>query len=170
MQAFSRIVALLLVSPACLQAAAAATACSANPEARRLDYWLGDWSVAPPGAPAQGHSRVHLSLDKCLLIESWGSDASDHQGENALAYNSEDHKWYGLFVDNRGRVHAMHGVVAQNLAEFQGPALDGDGTAILKRVRLTREDGKVEQIWEKSLDKGTTWVTEYTMEYSRKRP
>jgi hypothetical protein len=145
--------------------------CAANPSARQLDYWLGEWSVGSPGSPAKGHSRVSLSLDKCLLTESWGSDTSDHKGENALAYSTEEKTWYGLFADNEGRVHALKGDVTPGSAELRGPGRDADGGAILKRVRIVRVDANdVEQIWEKSLDGGGSWTAEFRMEYARKRP
>jgi hypothetical protein len=88
-----------------------AASCAANSEARQLDYWLGEWAVASPGMAGKGHSNVHLSLDQCAIVESWGSDTSDHRGENTIAYNSEDKAWYSLFVDNHGRgtCHERHG-------------------------------------------------------------
>jgi hypothetical protein len=147
-----------------------AASCSTSVEARQLDYWLGDWAVASPGMAGKGHSTVHLSLDKCLMIESWGSETSNHDGENALAYNAEDKSWYGLFVDNRGRVHMMKGGVTAGSAELQGPGRDENGAAILKRVKVVRVNAdNVEQIWEKSADNGASWTTEFKMEYVRRK-
>ena len=60
---------------------------------------------------------------------------------------------------------------AGSAAALQGPALDENGEPILKRVRIVRAAAdKVEQIWEKSLDNGATWVAEFRMEYARTRP
>ncbi|MFZ0746618.1 MAG: hypothetical protein WAM85_19580 [Terracidiphilus sp.] len=161
---------LLLNTPARRLAAEAAATCATNPDARQLDFWLGDWSVASPGMAGKGHSIVYLSLDKCLLIETWGSDTSNHNGENALAYNNEDKRWYGLFVDNKGRVHMMKGSVAPGVAEFQGPGRDEKGAEVLKRVRVVRVDpDHVEQIWEKSVNRGASWATEFKMEYVRRK-
>jgi hypothetical protein len=163
------VISLLTLSPA--WAAGDALPCTASAEARQLDYWLGDWAVASPGMAGKGHSTVHLSLDKCLMIESWGSDTSNHDGENTLAYNAEDKSWYGLFVDNHGRVHMMKGRVAPSAAEFEGPAQDENGAEVLKRVKVVRVNAdNVEQIWEKSADNGATWTTEFRMEYLRKKP
>src|SRR5258707_2375074 len=44
--------------------------CSRNAESRQLDYWLGDWTVKMAGAPDGATSKVELSLDKCLFVES----------------------------------------------------------------------------------------------------
>jgi hypothetical protein len=167
----SGIVLLSIAAGICIRAADMSS-CAASPAARQLDYWVGDWSVSSPDAPGTGHSKVYLSLDQCLLVESWKSDTSPHNGENAIAYNAADNTWYGLFVDNHGRVHSFKGAAtAGSAAALQGPALDENGKPILKRVRIVRAAAdKVEQIWEKSLDNGATWVTEFRMEYARTRP
>ena len=154
-----------------LLAEAGAGACTTGPSARLLDYWLGDWSVGAPGSPDTGHSRVSLSLDKCLMIESWGSNTSDHNGENALAYNSDDKIWYALFADNRGRVHALQGSVVRGAVEFTGPSRDAKGAAELTKVKIVRvTNDEVEQIWEKSHDQGASWTPDFRMVYSRKKP
>ena len=149
------------------RAAEGPSPCSSNPAARQLDYWLGDWSVDS----GRGRSDVHLSLDKCELVESWASNTSDHRGENTIAYNAEEKVWYGLFVDNHGRAHMLSGTVSDGSMDFQGPGQDENGAAVLKRVRVVRVNPQtVDQIWEKSADHGTTWTTDFKMEYLRKTP
>jgi len=161
---------MLILAALPAMAAPAPTPCGSNSDARQLDYWLGDWSVGTPGAPNTGHSKVFLSLDKCLLTESWGSDTSNHQGENAMAYNPDDKTWHGLFVDNRGRVHLLKGRVAPGSAEFQGASRDESGNANLTKVKIVRVNrDNVEQIWQKSSDNGASWSTDVRMQYSRKR-
>ena len=149
------------------QAAEGPAPCKSNPAARQLDYWLGDWSVDS----GRGRSDVHLSLDKCEVVESWASNTSDHRGENTIAYNSEEKIWYGLFVDNHGRAHMFSGKVGNGAAEFQGPGRDENGAAVAKRVRVVRVNPQtVDQVWEKSADNGATWTTDFKMEYLRKTP
>lgn len=161
----------LMLAAAPIFAAAGPSPCAATAAARQLDYWLGDWTVGTAQAPNTGHSKVSLSLDRCLLSESWGSDTSNHQGENALAYNPDDKTWHGLFVDNRGRVHALKGAVTPGSAEFQGPGRDEKGQAVLTKVKVVRvNQDHVEQIWQSSADNGASWTTDVRMQYSRKRP
>jgi hypothetical protein len=143
--------------------------CALNADARMLDYWTGNWSVGTSGAPNSGHSKVSLSLDKCLLVEEWGSNTSPHNGTNLLAYNAEYREWDGLFVDNHGRVHVLTGTVSTGAGEFKGPSRDANGRTVLNRVRVIRVSPvRVDQSWEKSTDDGETWTTEYRMEYARK--
>jgi hypothetical protein len=140
-------------------------------EHRQLDYWLGDWIISAPGSAGRSSSTVSLSLDKCVVVERWG-DGQQHKGENFFGYSADDRSWYGFFADNRGRVHVfVDGKVASGVAEFRGPSTAEDGRTVVNRVRIILDHpNKVEQIWEKSTDNGTTWTTAFRGEYSRRNP
>ena len=151
-------------------AAGDSVACSTNVEARQLDYWLGDWIVTYPGASGSGTSRVYLSLDQCLLVESWDS-GTGFSGENIFAYNPEDKLWHGLYADNHAHVHVFEGRVKPGSAEFDGRSHDSKGAVVLNRLTVVRlTPNKVEQTWEKSADNGATWKMEFRGDYSRKGP
>jgi hypothetical protein len=166
---------LLAIACFCLAAPRAARAqdpgsCSANGESRQLDFWLGDWIVSYPGMSATSTSKVHLSLDKCLVVESWAG-GKGHTGENMFAYSSDDKSWHGMFADNEGRVHVFEGKVAQGSAEFIGPSRGPNGEAVLNRIKIVRlGDNNVKQTWEKSQDNGATWSMEFQGDYARKQP
>jgi hypothetical protein len=165
------LVALGCVASAAFAAPDAQPPCSANSESRQLDFWLGTWNITYRGAPAGTVSTVKLVLDQCELVESW-DDGQGHKGENRFAYNYENKSWRGMFADNRGHVHVFtDGNVSGGSAEFSGPNRDPDGHTTLHRIRVTHTNpNKVEQIWEKSSDNGTTWTTVFRGEYSRKTP
>jgi hypothetical protein len=151
-------------------AAADEGACSADPESRQMDFWVGDWTVTYPGMPGSAASKVDLVLDKCVIVESWDG-GKGHRGENIFAYSSDDKNWHGMFADNQGRVHVFEGKVAQGSAEFMGPSRGPKGEAVLNRVKVVRLNAdKVQQSWEKSTDNGATWTMEFRGEYARKRP
>ena len=145
--------------------------CSTNSESRQLDYWLGDWKIAGPGAGPNAVSRVHLALDGCMVVESWDGGRG-HTGENMFGYSADDRSWHGMFVDNQGRVHVfVHGKVSSGVAEFSGPSRGPNGETVLNRVRIRRiGPDKVEQIWEKSPDNGASWATDFHGEYLRRKP
>lgn len=148
---------------------AAADSCSVNAESRQFDFWLGDWSVTYPGMSSTSESSVFLSLDKCLLTESW-TGGKGHSGRNMFAYSSDDKSWHGMFTDNQGRVHVFEGKIGPGSAEFFGPSLNAEGRTVLNRIRVVQIDAdKVEQTWEKSKDNGATWTVEFRGEYSRKK-
>lgn len=141
--------------------------CAANAAGRQLDYWLGSWVVTYPGTSGTGTSTVQLSVGSCLLTESWASGGG-LTGENLFAYDLDDKRWHGLFVDTEGRVHPLEGSVTPGSAEFRGPSRGPNGEAVLNRIRVVRITAdKLEQSWEKSIDNGATWRTEFRGEYTR---
>ena len=148
-----------------------AGSCSTSSGNRQLDYWLGDWKIAGPGAGPNATSKVHLALDGCMVVESWDGGRG-HTGENMFGYSADDKSWQGMFVDNQGRVHVfIHGKVVSGSAEFSGLSRESNGATVLNRVRIVRiGQDKVEQIWEKSSDNGATWVADFHGEYLRKKP
>ena len=145
-----------------------AAPCAANSENRQLDYWLGNWKIGAAGSGGNAHSTVSLSLDKCLVVENWDGGRG-HAGQNIFGYSADDKSWYGMFADNEGRVHVFtSGKVSSGSAEFEGTSRGPNGETVLNRVKVTRlSPTKVEQTWEKSSDKGTTWNLVFRGEYSR---
>ena len=144
--------------------------CATNPESRQLDFWVGDWTISSPGSSPSATSMVSLSLDSCVITESWDG-GKGHRGENIFAYSSGDRGWRGLFVDNEGRAQAfVDGKVSAGTAEFLGPSRGPNGEGVLNRIRVVRLGAdKVEQTWDKSTDKGATWTAVFRLEYSRKK-
>jgi hypothetical protein len=150
-------------------AAVDSESCSANPESRQFDFWLGDWNVTYPGVAGNSNSTVSLSLDKCLVTETWVG-GKGHTGRNMFAYSADDKSWHGMFADNLGRVHVFEGKIGSGSAEFFGPGVGADGKTVLHRIRVIRINAdRVEQSWEKSTDHGATWKMEFRGEYSRKK-
>jgi hypothetical protein len=144
--------------------------CATNPDSRQLDFWVGDWAISSPGSAPSATSTVSLSLDNCVITESWDG-GKGHRGENIFAYSSGDQGWRGLFVDNEGRAHAfVDGKISAGTAEFLGPSRGPNGEEVLNRIRVVRLSAdKVEQTWDKSTDKGLSWTAVFRLEYSRKK-
>lgn len=149
-------------------AAADAEPC-ANPETRQLDYWLGNWTMG--SGDDKSISKVSLSLDKCVFVEHW-ENGKGHVTEKMFAYSPEDKNWYGIFVDNQGRVHIfLDGKVSPELAEFRGPSRGPNGETVLNRLKVVRvSPDKLAEVWEKSTDNGAHWTIAYRAEYSRANP
>ena len=141
---------------------------AADGEGHALDFWLGEWVITAPGGTSSSTSKVYLTLDNHLLIESWDGGAG-HQGENLVAYNPQEKSWHWLFVDNRGHVHAFTGTAQSGHGEFNGTSQGENGEAVLNRLRLTRVgSSQVEQTWEQSTDNGATWTMLFRGKYTRK--
>jgi len=54
------------------QAQKASRPCTASPEFRQFDFWIGEWDVQSNGSgqPA-GKSSVQLMLGECVIFENW---------------------------------------------------------------------------------------------------
>lgn len=152
------------------QIAAQENSCASSPETQKLNYWLGDWSIAAPGSAADASSHVSFSLEKCVIVENWKGE-NNHFGENIFGYSTGDKSWKGFFADNRGHVHVfVDGRVSAGKAEFEGPSRGEKGEQVLNRIRITQLSAdKVEQTWDKSTDNGATWAPQFRLEYTRKK-
>ena len=167
------VAALLFVTALCLAGSALAAAdeqtCAASPDIRRLDYWVGTWSMG--NGADKSTSKVSLSLDKCAFVEHW-ENSKGHVAEKTFSYSLEEKNWYGIFVDNEGRVHVfLDGKITPEQAEFHGPSRGPNGETVLNRLKVVRVSAdKLEEIWEKSTDNGSHWTTAYRAQYSRANP
>jgi len=143
--------------------------CASNLETRQLDYWLGNWTMG--SGTDKSTSTVSLSLGKCVFVEHW-QNGKGHVTEKMFAYSPEEKNWNGIFVDNQGRVHIfLDGKVSSEIAEFHGPSRGLNGKAVLNRLKVVRVSrDKLEEVWEKSTDNGSSWTTAYRVEYSRANP
>ena len=143
--------------------------CAGSLETRQLDFWLGHWTMGT-GAE-KSTSKVSLSLDKCVFVERWENEKG-HVTEKVFAYSPEEKNWYGIFTDNQGRVHVfLDGKVTSDLAEFHGPSRGPNGEGVLNRLKIIHvSPDKLEEVWEKSSDKGATWTLAYRAQYSRENP
>lgn len=163
--------------PQLVSAAPSATPpCRTLPGANALDFWIGDWKVtgAKDGA-FQGDDRVERVLDGCGVIETWhGTDAGD-DGISLFAFDATTHRWEQLWVTQDtsrpgGLKHKrLVAVYPDGGTRFQGELPSPDGRTILDRTTLTpMKDGRVHQVIEDSKDGGTSWVSGFDANYTRK--
>src|SRR5260370_39199588 len=62
--------------------------CSANADARQLDYWLGEWRGSPPGAQSNGNNNLHL-FPRQSPIDQNLERGDRHTRGNTVAFKSE---------------------------------------------------------------------------------
>ena len=118
--------------------------CMLRPEYHQLDFWIGEWDVMSPGAPAPAHSRIERLLDGCIIQENW-------MPAGVL-------KLQGTFHDGGMR--------------YEGTTPVAGGRERMEKLTFTpMEGGRVHQYWVQSSDGGKTWTTSFDGIYSpRKTP
>lgn len=161
-------VLVLQLDAARAQTAATATACQ-SVEHRQFDFWVGDWEVFVPSGKKAGENRIQVIADGCALLEEW-SGGGGVTGKSLNIYDSGDHRWHQTWVDNSGTLLMLSGGFAERsmVMSMTGPSPTDPAKTMQQRITWTpAADGSVRQLWESSLDAGTTWTVLFDGRYVR---
>lgn len=145
------------------------------PEFRQFDFWVGEWEAFGPKGKA-GDSRISIIIDSCVILEEWTSASLQqgfrYAGKSFNTYNLATRQWQQTWVDNTGQTtEFLRGEASDGRIVFYADHVTGaKGEKYIRRLTFTRLDkDKVRQFGERSMDGGTTWITEYDLEYRRKK-
>lgn len=139
--------------------------CSASPEYRQFDFWIGEWNVfdTKTGNPA-GKSKIELLLGECVIMENW-MPADGAAGKSFNIYNAAEKKWRQTYVDANGSLLEFYeGEYKDGKMLFKGKANANE----LSRLTFFKiSDSEVRQLGENSKDNGTTWEVVYDLTYKK---
>lgn len=151
--------------------------CGSNPVYRQFDFWVGEWEAFGLKGKKAGDSKISIILDSCVVLEEWTSASKQggitFTGKSFNNYNAATGQWQQTWVDNVGGSTAyLQGKFENKRISFltQPFHFSKDSMAIRRLSFFDLGPNKVRQWGEISKDNGTTWVTEYDLEYRRKRP
>jgi hypothetical protein len=153
-----------------LQAQKAVRPCTASPQYRQFDFWIGEWEVQVNGSgqPA-GSSSVQLILGDCIILENW-TGARGMNGKSFNLYNSARQKWQQTWVNDRGIITEFVGEFKSDRMEFLTEQAGPDGSKQRRRMTLFNlGPDRVRQFSEMSTDEGKTWTVQYDLLYLRKK-
>jgi hypothetical protein len=146
--------------------------CLTDPVYRQLDFWIGDWEVFGPKGKKAGDSRIELILDSCIVLENWKSANAGYAGKSFNTFNAVTGQWQQTWVDNAGgSTEYLEGKFADNKMVFHtSPFRFSKDTMAVRRLTFYNlSPDKVRQHGQVSKDGGSTWSTEYDLEYRRKK-
>lgn len=150
-------------------AAKSARPCSAAPEFRQFDFWIGEWNVLTTNNQTAGQSSIQLILGECVLMENW-TGALGVNGKSFNVYNSARKKWQQTWVDDRGGMTEYTGEWKGDRMELLAEQPQADGKKLLLRMSFFKLDAdRVRQFGENSSDEGKTWSTQFDLTYVRKK-
>lgn len=150
-------------------AAKAVRPCTAAPEFRQFDFWIGEWDVLTPNNQPAGTSSIQLILGECVIMENW-TGVLGVNGKSFNLYNAARNKWQQTWVDDRGGMTEYLGEWKGDRMEFLAEQPQTDGTKQLLRMTFFKFDAdRVRQFGESSTDNGKTWNTRYDLTYIRKK-
>ncbi|HMU47673.1 MAG TPA: DUF1579 family protein [Chitinophagaceae bacterium] len=147
-----------------------------DPVYRQFDFWVGEWEAFAPNGNKGGDSKISIILDSCIILEEWTSanltKGIRYSGKSFNTYNKSTRQWQQTWVDNIGgsteflRGEGSDGKIVLYADKVVGP----QGKEFMRRLTFTKiSNDKVRQLGERSTDGGGTWVTEYDLEYRRKK-
>jgi hypothetical protein len=147
-----------------------------SPEFRQFDFWIGEWEAFGINGKKAGDSKISLILDSCIILEEWTSAGVQqglrYAGKSFNTWNSSLKEWQQTWVDNTGNTTAFtHGKFADKKIIFNTDPFpfSKDTTAIRRLTFFDLGKDKVRQLGEITKNNGTTWATEYDLEYRRKK-
>lgn len=166
---------LVLLLASAMDSSAQKTPCSSDPEYRQFDFWIGEWEVYAKSGKKAGDSKIELILDSCVIIENWKSSSARngffYSGNSFNTYNTATKQWQQTWVDNMGgTTEFLQGHYESNKMTFVSRPFpfSNDTLAIRRLTFYNLAPNRVRQHGEISKDNGTTWMTEYDLEYRRK--
>jgi hypothetical protein len=166
---------LTAIITACLQSLTAQKPCSL-PVFRQFDFWVGEWEAYGPKGNKGGDSKISIILDSCIILEEWTSASMQqglrYAGKSFNTYNTATKQWQQTWVDNAGgTTEYLRGEGSDGKIIFYADKVIGpQGKLFMRRLTFTKlSNDKVRQFGERSDDGGTTWTTEYDLEYRRKK-
>jgi hypothetical protein len=143
---------------------------------RQFDFWIGEWEAFGINGKKAGDSKISAILDSCIILEEWTSSAANngyqYTGKSFNTYNANTGQWQQTWVDNSaGSTEYLEGKYMDKKMIFKTAPFrlikDTMGLRQLTFFNLSKD--KVRQLGELSKDKGQTWITEYDLEYRRKK-
>ncbi len=163
---------LVLAALACLPPAAAAQApapagCD-TPEARQLDFWVGDWELSYEGGTSR--NRITKTLGGCVILEQFtGAPGTKLDGTSVSTFDRASGLWRQVWVDNTGAWLDFTGGTDGGDRTFERE-LTKDGKRIRQRMvfREVKADS-LKWLWQRSDDGGATWKTTWAIDYRRAR-
>src|SRR5262245_30113625 len=146
--------------------------CSTSPEFRQFDFWIGRWEAFSTNGKKAGDSKISLILDSCIIFEEWISanivSGLRYSGKSFNTWNKAQRQWQQTWVDNAG------GTIAYTQGKFEKDRIifTTDPFIVTKDTIATRRltffnlgPEKVRQLGEITKDNGSSWKTEYDLEY-----
>lgn len=134
--------------------------------ARQLDFFHGEWTVAAEHGPALGTARITGDLSGCLTEESYATDRG-YAAASFFYWDPVSRAWWRTYVDSEGERLELRGGVVDGRLVLTGTEPGPGGRSM--QVRMTIEpvsDGVVRQEWAVS-DDGEGWETEISLRFTR---
>ena len=140
-----------------------------DPEAKKFDFWVGEWNVFGQSGIKVGESSIQKILKGNVILENW-SGASGIEGKSFNHYHMDSGRWIQYWVDqSSGRIYFEGNFDPEQNAMVYFEQVDKDSKAPLRRLTFFNiSPDSVRQFSQLSSDFGKNWNVEYDFMYVRK--
>ena len=141
-----------------------------SPEARLLDFWLGEWNLTWQGG--QGTNSITRRFGDCVIEENFEGQMPTgvFKGHSVSVYDPQLGEWRQTWVDNQGGFLAFRGGPDEDgVMRLYGEArtLPDGNTQITRMSWVDVTKDSFDWHWERSLDDGETWQMAWQIHYER---
>lgn len=135
----------------------------------QFDFWIGDWEVfARSSGELVGTNSIKKILGGCVLEENWAG-VGGSVGKSFNTYDPGSDKWTQTWVDNSGSRFVFTGSLVSGNMLLEGKYLRNGKESLFKLSFFPDpSDGSVRQLWEQSVDGGSTWIVIFDGIYRKK--
>lgn len=140
-----------------------------TPEHRQLDFWLGEWDVAPSltSTVIVAESSITLHDQGCMVLENWRPLRGGH-GHSMNVYDAADGAWHQMWVASNGGRTAFRGNFADGVMRLD--VTNSAQSAPRTRMSYQAIDADTVRQWGEQFDPATgAWTQTWEFIY-RRRP
>jgi Protein of unknown function (DUF1579) len=148
-----------------------------SPEARQLDFWLGDWDLTWPaeqtggeaGETQTGANHITRLFGQCVIEEDFATDDGAFLGRSLSVFDEAAALWRQTWVDNSGGYIALTGGKDGEHFELHTEPAERDGRLVVNRMVFSEiTTDSLLWSWQTSPDDGATWRDLWTIDYRRR--
>jgi Tetratricopeptide repeat len=140
------------------------------PEAKKFDFWVGEWNVYNPQDQKTGDSKIEKILNGAVILENW-TGVNGYTGKSFNHYDMNNEKWVQYWIDQNSSSIYFEGNYdsTKNAIVFYSYDHAKDESPYIRMLTFFDiAPDTVRQFSQRSTDKGESWSTEYDFTYVRK--
>jgi hypothetical protein len=145
--------------------------CMYMAEARKFDFWVGEWDAYNPQGQKGGTSVIEHVANGCGILENWTNALGGGSGKSINFYDPQAGRWFQYWIGADGNPQRYSGAYREGALRFEGVPSVRNGKRLIIRLTFFNIDANtVRQLSEQSDNDGKTWSVVYDFKYVRHNP